>query len=180
MADVTKLAREDWPRYALWDAQQKKIAAVQQEVQASQQRQQQEFTQKWNEYVVKEDAKFVEEHPEMATDKGKELATVTIDLLTDAGFSKEDLSKLWTGQSSLAMRDHRAQGILLMAAKWVQAQKQVTQKVAKSVPPVQRPGVSPPKGQDADIRLKNLEKALERTGSLKDATAFLKARRSLG
>ena len=83
MADVTKLAREDWPRYALWDAQQKKIAAVQQEVTASQERQQQEFTQKWNEYVVKEDAKFIEEHPEMATDKGKELATVTIDLLTE-------------------------------------------------------------------------------------------------
>ena len=180
MADVEKLAREDWPRYALWDAQQKKIAAVQQEVQAAQTRQQQDFSQKWSEYTTKEDALFLEQHPEMASDKGKELATATIQVLKDAGFGQEDLSKLWTGQASLSLRDHRAQEIALKAAKWDQAQKQVTQKVAKSVPPVQRPGVSPPKGQAADIQLKNLEKALERTGSLKDATAFLKARRSSG
>ena len=180
MADVEKLAREDWPRYALWDAQQKKIAAVQQEVQASQTRQQQDFTQKWQEYTTKEDALFLEQHPEMTTDKGKELATATIQVLKDAGFGQEDLSKLWTGQASLSLRDHRAQEIALKAAKWDQAQRQVSQKVAKTVPTVQRPGVSPPKGQDADIRLKNLEKALERTGSLKDATAFLKARRSSG
>ena len=180
MADVEKLAREDWPRYALWDAQQKKISAVQQEVQAAQTRQQQDFSQKWTEYTTKEDSLFLEHHPEMATDKGKELATATIQVLRDAGFGQEDLSKLWTGQASLSLRDHRAQEIALKAAKWDQAQKQVSQKVAKSVPPVQRPGVSPPKGQSDDIRIKNLEKALERTGSLKDATALLKARRSVG
>ena len=39
IADVERLAREDWPRYVVWDAQQKKVAAIQQEVQATQQRQ---------------------------------------------------------------------------------------------------------------------------------------------
>ena len=39
IADVEKLAREDWPRYLQWDLAQKKIAAVAQEMNAAQQRQ---------------------------------------------------------------------------------------------------------------------------------------------
>jgi hypothetical protein len=39
MADVQKLANEDFPRYVRWDAQQKQLAAVQQEIQAAQSRQ---------------------------------------------------------------------------------------------------------------------------------------------
>jgi hypothetical protein len=42
IADVEKLAREDFSRYALWDAQQKKIGAVLQELNAVQARQVQE------------------------------------------------------------------------------------------------------------------------------------------
>src|SRR4051812_26488093 len=39
LADVERLAREDWPRYALWDVQQKKIAEVGQHLALAQQRQ---------------------------------------------------------------------------------------------------------------------------------------------
>jgi len=42
LADVERLAREDWPRYALWDVQQKKIAEVGQHLALAQQRQAQE------------------------------------------------------------------------------------------------------------------------------------------
>src|SRR6266567_4029175 len=35
MADVERLAREDWPRYLLWDLQQKKIADVTQQLLAN-------------------------------------------------------------------------------------------------------------------------------------------------
>src|SRR5258708_1358875 len=42
IVDVERLAREDWPRYVLWDAQQKRIASAQQELAGTSQRQDQE------------------------------------------------------------------------------------------------------------------------------------------
>ena len=39
MADVQKMASEDWPRYIRWDAQQKQIAVVKQELSAAEARQ---------------------------------------------------------------------------------------------------------------------------------------------
>jgi hypothetical protein len=40
--DVERLAREDWPRYVAWDAQQKRIASAQQELASAGLRQEQE------------------------------------------------------------------------------------------------------------------------------------------
>ena len=42
-ADVEKMAREDWPRFAIWQAHQMKVAAVRQDMQNSYQRQQYDF-----------------------------------------------------------------------------------------------------------------------------------------
>jgi len=178
MADVEKLAREDWPRYALWDAQQKKIAAVTQEVTASQERQAQEYKTKWAEFASKEDAKFIELAPEMADkEKATKVADASVALLKDLGFSDQDLGKLWNGEASLSLRDHRAQLLIRDAARYREAQKAVKAPV-KAVPQVQRPGVAKPKGADDDLRLKNLEQQLERTGNLRDAANFLVARRA--
>jgi hypothetical protein len=43
---------------------------------------------------------------------------------------------------------------------------------------VQRPGVSQAKGAAQDALVQNLSKKLEASGSLKDATALLRARRA--
>ncbi len=179
MADVEKLAREDWPRYALWDAQQKKIAAVTQEVQAAQERQAQEFKTKWAEFASKEDALFIDKAPEMADkEKATKVADASVALLTDLGFSREDLAKLWQGEASLSLRDHRAQLLIRDAVRYREAQKVVKTAPPKPVPQVQRPGVARPKGADDDLRTKNLETQLERTGKVDDAVQFLLARRA--
>jgi hypothetical protein len=70
MADVEKLAREDWPRYALWDAAQKKVAAVAQEVQAAQHRQVNEYQAQWNAYATKQDQALLDRVPDLS-DKTK-------------------------------------------------------------------------------------------------------------
>src|SRR5688572_5171620 len=70
MADVHKMAGEDWPRYVRWDAQQKQVAAVQQETKGAEERRTAEFTQRWTEFAKREDALFSEKVPEMA-DKDK-------------------------------------------------------------------------------------------------------------
>src|SRR5438309_538634 len=54
IADVERLAREDWPRYLQWDVAQKKIAAVTQEMLQAQQRQGQEKMQRFTEFARKE------------------------------------------------------------------------------------------------------------------------------
>ncbi len=179
MADVEKLAREDWPRYALWDAQQKKIAAVAQQIKASEEQRTTEFKSKWAEFASKEDALFLEKAPEMADkEKATKVADASVSLLKDIGFSEADLAKLWNGEASLSLRDHRAQLLIRDAARYREAQASAPKKVAaKPVPPVQRPGTARPKGADNDLRIKNLEKQLERSGNIKDALALMQARR---
>ena len=46
-----------------------------------------------------------------------------------------------------------------------------------SHPPVQRPGVSQPKGAALDAEIQHLTQKLEKSGNLKDAAALLRARR---
>jgi hypothetical protein len=181
MADVEKLAREDWPRYALWDAQQKKIAAVSQEMKASSDRQAQEFGAKWAEFSTKQDASFIEAHPELADkEKLSKVSNEAVQMLQDYyGFTQADIASLREGRSSLAGVDARFQNLVYDAYRFRQAQAAVKKAATKPpVPQVQRPGAAPIKGESRDIRITNLEKRLEQTGSWKDAAELLVARRS--
>ena len=179
MADVENLARNDWPRYALWDAQQKKIASVKDEMKANQERQQQEFTAKWSEFAKTEDAKFIERAPEMADkDKAGKVANASIELLKEIGFSDQDLGKLWNGEASLSLRDHRAQLLIRDAVRYREAKAAIPKAAAKVVPQVQRPGVAAPRNADANSTIAALEKRFNQTGNWKDAAALTIAKRA--
>lgn len=179
MADVERLAREDWPRYALWDAQQKKIGAVQQEMTAAQQRQAQEFQTKWATFAKEEDAKFTQAAPEMANkETATKVANSSIELLKDKGFSDTDLGKLWNGEASLSLRDHRVQLLIRDAVRYRDAQALAKTKVSKPVPNVQRPGTAPQRAPDRDVQLAQLSKQLDQSGSWKDAARLLQAQRA--
>jgi hypothetical protein len=62
-------------------------------------------------------------------------------------------------------------------SRYREAQRKAKDVVAKPVPPVQRPGVSQPRGAAQDARIQALTKQLEASGSLKDAAALIAARR---
>lgn len=177
MADVERLAREDWPRYALWDAQQKKIGAVQQELRSAQERQSVEFRQKWSDFTSKEDQAFADKAPEMADpSKAKVLADAAVGVLRDSGFSDQELAKLWNGEASVSLRDHRVQLIVRDAVKLRQAQK-AAKVVPKPVPPVQRPGTAPVRTSAGDAEIQALKTKLATSGSARDAAALLSAQR---
>jgi len=177
MADVENLARTDWPRYALWDAQQKKIAAVSQEMKAAQDRQSQEQQSKWSSYATKQDAAFIERAPEMADpEKATKIAKASYDMLKDVGYQESELANLWNGNETF--RDYRMQLILRDAARYRDAQKSAPAKQSKPVPPVQRPGTSQPKASTDDARIKALESKLEKSGDMKDAVALMLAKRN--
>jgi hypothetical protein len=179
LADVERLAREDWPRYALWDVQQKKIAEVGQHLALAQQRQAQERVQQFSEFARREDDLFKEKVPDMADAKrAAGLQTACLAALKELGFQETELAQSWHGQRDLSLRDHRVQLLIRDATLWRDAQAKAKAAATRPVPPVQRPGVSQPKGAAQDVEIQHLTQKLEKTGNLKDAAALLRARRA--
>ena len=179
IADVEKLAREDWPRYLQWDLAQKKIAAVAQEMNAAQQRQTSEKQTKFSEFAKREDSAFAEKVPDMGDpEKAARLQKQALNVLKDIGFSEDELGKSWNGQGDLSLRDHRVQLLVRDAIMWRDAQAKAKAATTKPVPPVVRPGAATAQPAAREQELQSLSKRLDQTGSLKDAAAFLRARRA--
>jgi predicted house-cleaning noncanonical NTP pyrophosphatase (MazG superfamily) len=164
MEDVEKLAREDWPRYVQWDAHNKKVQAVHQEMLAAQQRQMQEQSAQWQQYAAEQDRLFAERVPEFADpEKAKPLRELTVKVLQkDYGFSPEEMQQAWNGP----FRDARVQQILLDAAQWRNLKANPPKPVAKDVPPVQRPGAVRNATPALDAEIKALEQKLETTSGI--------------
>ncbi len=189
IADVEKMAAEDWPRYLKWDVAQKKIAAVQQEMLSAQQRQQTEKQQKFAEFAQKEDTAFSQAVPEAGNpEQYEKLQKGAIKLLHDLGFSDNELGEGWSGQREFNIRDHRLQLLIRDAYLYREGQrlKQTNAKAVadkkKPIPPVQRPGTAKPAGQAQVNRIKSLEEQLTTArgnASLRIATELLQARREL-
>jgi hypothetical protein len=179
IADVEKMAREDWPRYALWDAQQKRIATVVREAQAAQARQAVERTTRWSTFAAEQDALFAEKAPELAEPDAKHKAAQSAAaMLKGLGFSDAELGAMWAGQGEVSLRDHRVQLLLRDAVRYRGAQAAAKSAQHKPVPHVQRPGPAPARNADADGRVKDLTERLNRTGTLRDAAALLAAQRA--
>ena len=179
VGDIERLAREDWPRYVQWDAQQKKITAVQQQVQAARERQAIERTQRWHSFAGEQDALFAEKASELADQDAKlKAASVAAEMLRDLGFSDAELGALWSGQRDVSLRDHRIQLLIRDGVRYREAQKAAKSPQPRPVPQVQRPGPAPARNADADGRVKDLTERLNATGNVRDAAALLAARRA--
>ncbi len=179
-ADVDNLARNDWQRFAMWQAHQMKVQNIQQQQQANYQRQQQEYTTKWQQFATSEDNLFAEKATEMADPaQARDIATKALTLLRDTGFSDDDLNKLWSGQASVSLRDHRMQLLIRDAARYRAAQAGVPAKKA-ALPPSRtlRPGTPAERASDSQVNLDSLNKSLDASGKWKDGAELLLARRA--
>jgi hypothetical protein len=179
MADVERLAREDWPRYLLWDLQQKKIAEVGQQLLTAQHRQVVEKLAQFTDFAKRQDDLFKEKVPDMADEaKAAELQKKALAVLSDLGFDEAELAQSWNGQKDLSLRDHRVQLLIRDATLWREAQAKAKAAATRPVPPVQRPGAATSRAGTDEARVQHLTQRLEQTGSLKDAAALLRARRA--
>jgi hypothetical protein len=179
MADVERLAREDWPRYLLWDLQQKKVAEVTQHMLAAQHRQAQEKLTQFVEFAKRQDDLFKEKVPDMADEaKSAELQRRALAVLGELGFDEAELIPLWNGHKELSLRDHRLQLLIRDATLWREAEKKAKAAATKPVPPVQRPGAATARQGTDEARVQHLTQRLEQTGSLRDAAALVRARRA--
>jgi hypothetical protein len=176
--DVERLAREDWPRYVAWDAQQKRIASAQQEVASAGLRQEQDRQIRLAEYTQRELGLMSEKAPELADPAQRaRFEHAAVGVLRDLGFSDQELVALHMGRTDLSLHDHRVQLLIREGVRFRDAQKAARQASLKPVPPVQRPGVAPQRGAAHDAVVQNLTKRLDQTGTLKDAARLLAERR---
>ena len=119
------------------------------------QRQLAEKQQQFSEFARREDDLFKEKVPDMADEaKAAALQTAAMSVLNDLGFEEAELVQSWNGQKELSLRDHRVQLLIRDATLWREAQAKAKAAAAKPVPPVQRPGVSQPRGaaQEAQVQ----------------------------
>ncbi len=179
-ADIDNMARNDWQRFAMWQAHQMKVQNAQQMMQANYQRQQQEYTNRWNQFAQNEDNLFAAQATEMNDPvQAKDIATKAVETLRDTGFSDDDLNKLWSGQASVSLRDHRMQLLIRDAARYRAAKAGVpAKKAALPATRTLRPGTPSERASDAQVNLDSLTKNLEASGKWKDGAELLLARRA--
>jgi hypothetical protein len=176
--DVERLAREDWPRYVAWDAQQKRIASAQQELASAGLRQEQERQIRLSAYSQREQGLMCEKVPELVDPAQRsKFEHAAVGMLRDLGFTDQELNGLYLGRADLSLHDHRVQMLIRDGLRFRDAQKAARQASLKPVPPVQRPGVAPQRGAAHDAVVQNLTKRLDQTGTLKDAARLLAERR---
>lgn len=177
-SDVDRMAQEDPFRYIQWTAHQQKVASVQNEMRVAQERQANEWLGKWQEFASREDKLTAERIPELADPAQRtKIQESAIGYLKDIGFEESELGSAWNGQASLSLRDHRVQGMIRDAVKYREGQAAAKKAVAtKPLPPVQRPGVAAPRGNDSTIQ--TMSKKLASSGSIEDAAALVMARRA--
>ncbi len=180
-ADVVKMAEEDPFRYAKWDALQKQRQAVHTQAQQAQVRQQQHEAETFKAWAAEQDKLITERIPELADPKKAEgVQKAAVSYLKDTlGWDTDKIGKLWSGQEKLSARDADFQLLINDAAKWRSAQKKVAEVAAKPVPPVQRPGTAPSKGDAQQAQIKALETRLERASSTQEQIRLAAQLRSM-
>jgi hypothetical protein len=178
LPDVEKLAREDWPRYVLWDAQHRRIDAVEGELKAASERQERERALAHQARAQREFELFVEKAPEIADPAERvKLQDAALGMLRELGFSDPELKDMWHGRKDISLHDHRLHLIIRDGLRYRGAQKAARDATARPIPPVQRPGVAQAKGAAHDALVQNLAKRLDQTGKIKDAARLLVERR---
>lgn len=176
--DVQRMAENDPIRYLRYDALQKQHANAQNEAQQAEQRRAQEGTARFNAYKDEQTKLFLEKAPEFADpENGPKLRQDVRTMLADVGMTDDELAAIWNQGAGVSLHDHRIQLIVRDAQKWRAAQKAKQSVSAKQVPPAQRAGVTPSKGERAATSIQALESQLKRTGSAKDAVALMRAQR---
>ena len=175
--DVQRLAQENPSRYAEWDVATRRLQQVQAQHEQAEQQRYEESVNTFKTFVEKETGLFLEKYPDYGDPKkGAALRDETRQMLLSTGFKPEELKAAFEGQQ-FSFHDHRVQTLIEKARRYDVAQQALSRKPANPVPPVQRPGVAPAKGEARATELNQLHSKLEKSGSERDAVALLRARR---
>jgi hypothetical protein len=152
-AQVARMAQTNPQRYALYVHNVAAIQAGVARVQDLHQRyslvaheHNQHVTTQYQRWAASEDAAFSAEFPEFADGaKAPALQRAALDALKQLGFSDDEIAHGWN--ESGVLRDRRTQKLVALQVRQNQARAAMSNGRYKNLPPVQRPGVSEPRGQ---------------------------------
>lgn len=131
----------------------------------------------FNNFATSEDARFEKEYfSKLPAARQAEVQKEIVASLQERGITPANFMSLYHSQPIL--RSAVMQEMMADAAQWRLAQRAKPTAAPKTVPPVQRPGVSGQRltGRAADVS--SIAAKFNTTGSVDDAVAFLQARRS--
>lgn len=182
--DLQDWQRNDPLRYQAWDLAYKRLTHASAELQAQQsqqyqqqQLQQQQYMQNAEAWRAEEAVKFADKFPEWKDPKTYQAnVSKVMDFMKKTGFEQEFLARAATDFLPIQIHDHRFQVMAWKACLYDDAVEATKQPSRAPVPPVQRPGSAPNRGEAQEARFKDLTRQLDRTGSLRDGAALIAAR----
>jgi hypothetical protein len=137
-----------------------------------------DYARQFNRLAAREDEAFAKSHPELTKNPqaAEAIKAEAIQLLKAGGMSEDDIVRSWNGVGPFPwIRAAGMQEILLQAARQSLAKKGMKAPARRPVPPVtQRPGVAGELRRDPTA---DLQRRLDKTGSIRDAARLLAARR---
>jgi hypothetical protein len=173
--DLKNLQKNDPFRFQEYQLYVWEQQAEQTELREAQAREATERQTKWTAFVGEQNKLAAEYIPELAdSKKSQELTTKAGDLLRSIGFTQEDLNGFTAGEK-VSLFDHRIQRLLFNALKFTEVKAAPPKAIPKPVPAVQKPGVAPAKGSNAND-VQALRNKLSGTGSVEDAFALYQAK----
>jgi hypothetical protein len=170
--DWTKLKEEDPTEYMLKRDQYRELQenkrTVEEEQKNLQYKSQQEQQAKWQEELVRQQEIMAQRLPEWNDpNKGTKLKQDIKSFALKTGFSEQEVDSLIDARSVDVL--HKAMLYdNLLAAK-------ISNKKAKVVPKVTRPGSPPTKGEISSDKVKAQRARLKKTGRVKDATSVIES-----
>lgn len=176
MNDVRKMQAEDPFRFQQWQLRQMELSTAQAEKQQNDLRSAEEKRGSWAKFVKAESEAFENEVSEFKAKKD-EYSKRAAEILTELGFSPEELSRLANGEDGIKLFDRRMQRLLFDRIKLSEIRSAPPKAVPKSAPPVQRPGAKQPSGAAQAQSIQALNQQLNASGSVDDALALLIAQR---
>jgi hypothetical protein len=170
--DWTKLKEEDPTEYMLKRDQYRELQENKRTVQEEQQnllyKQQQEQQAKWNEELVRQQEIMAQRLPEWNDPaKGAKLKQDIKSFALKTGFSEQEVDSLIDARSVDVLHKAMLYDNLLTA--------KISNKKAKVVPKVTRPGSPPTKGEISSDKVKAQRARLKKTGRVKDATSVIES-----
>jgi len=176
MADVEKMQAEDPFRFQQWQLHQMRLGQAKAEQQQNEQQSANERRNNWAKFTKDESDAFEKDVPEFAAKKD-EYTKKAAEVLTELGFSPEELNKLASGDEKISLFDRRMQRLLFDRIKLTEIKAAPAKAIPKPVPPVQRPGAAAPRGAAQAQTTQALTQRLNESGRVDDAVALLLARR---
>lgn len=174
--DLVKMQETDPLRFQRWQLSAMRSAQAKDEAERAQAQQRSEYSNQLRNYQKDQLAIFQARAPEFFDPKtASAKQTEARTYLNDVGFTQEQLAAHWDGFEPLSIHDHRVQLMIRDGMRYRAAEKAARKAPPREVPPVQRPGTAPLKGEAQQARYRDLNANLDRSGKAKDAAKLIRA-----